>query len=225
MITQLQPITVIFNVAEDFLPQIQKPVHQGKTLPAEAFDRTQQQKLADGSLQTLDNQIDTATGTLKLRALFANDDESLFPNQFVNVRLLVDTHSNVMLLPNSAIQRNDAGAFVYLLTLAQTKQPVASTSGTATNKPPGRPAMANMQTITVGVTDGDTSEVQGLDDGAQVAGDNFNRLTDGSSVIVRQGGAGVGTNGVVKAKGGKSGHKKKPADQSTNTPAATPADQ
>lgn len=236
VITELQPITVIFNVAEDYLPQIQKPLRTGKVLAADAFDRTQQQKIASGTLQTLDNQIDTSTGTLKLRAIFTNDDEALFPNQFVNIRLLVETHSNVTLLPNSAIQRNDSGAFVYLLATNQvdaTNQTAAALPNTsATNRPAGQPGTASMQPITVGVTDGDISEVQGLDDGNQVAGDNFNRLTDGAKVVIRPpaaaGGAG-GTNTVGHVKGSKSGHKKKSADQSggdgTNKPAEKTADQ
>jgi multidrug efflux system membrane fusion protein len=172
IITELQPITVIFNVAEDCLPQIQQPFRQGKELTVDVFDRTGQRKLATGTLETLDNQIDTTTGTLKLRAVFPNDDESLFPNQFVNVRLLVATHGGVTLVPNTVIQRNDSGAFVYLL---QTNQTVA------------------LHPITVGTTDGTVSEVDGLDEGDVVAADNFNRLTDGAKVTVRQAGAKSGS--------------------------------
>jgi membrane fusion protein, multidrug efflux system len=164
VITQLQPITVIFNVAEDYLPQIQAPLQQGNKLAVDVFDRAQQQKLASGTLESLDNQIDPTTGTLKLRAIFTNADESLFPNQFVNARLLVDTHEDVTLVPNTVIQRNDDGAFVYLL---QTNQTVA------------------MHPITVGTTDGNISEVDGLDEGDVVAADNFNRLTDGAKVTIR----------------------------------------
>jgi multidrug efflux system membrane fusion protein len=91
VVTQLQPITVIFNVAEDFISQIQKTLNQRRKLPVDAFDRAQQKKLASGSLLTTDNVIDTTTGTVRLRAIFQNKDNSLFPNQFVNARLLVDT--------------------------------------------------------------------------------------------------------------------------------------
>jgi multidrug efflux system membrane fusion protein len=164
VITELQPITVIFNVAEDNLPQIQQQLRAGKVLAVDAFDRAQTQKLATGSLATLDNQIDTTTGTIKLRAIFANEDESLFPNQFVNTRLLVDTLRNVTLLPNAAIQRNAESAFVYLLKPDQT---------------------VAVQTITAGTTDGNVSAVAGLDPGAVVAADNFSRLTDGAKVTVR----------------------------------------
>jgi multidrug efflux system membrane fusion protein len=203
VITQLQPITVIFNVAEDYLPQIVAPLRRGEKLATEVFDRTQQQKLAAGTLETLDNVIDTTTGTLKLRAVFTNDDEMLFPNQFVNVKLLVDTHRNVMLLPNPAIQRNDDGAFVYLVHPGQTTNSTTQTNSTVT-----------MQSITNGVTDGNVTEVEGLDEGAVVAADNFNRLTDGAKVILRPATEGNGTNSV---KTGKSGHKhKKPSDQKSS---------
>jgi multidrug efflux system membrane fusion protein len=112
----------------------------------------------------LDNQIDTTTGTLKLKAIFTNDDGALFPNQFVNARLLVDTHHDVTLLPNTAIQRNAQGPFVYLL---KTDQTVA------------------MHPVNVKTTDGNVSEIVGLEADATVAGDNFNRLTDGAKVAVR----------------------------------------
>jgi multidrug efflux system membrane fusion protein len=95
IITQLEPIAVIFSVAEDYLPEIQQQFRNGKELTVDALDRAQQRKIATGTLQTLDNQIDTTTGTLKLKALFPNEDGALFPNQFVNARLLVDTHRDV----------------------------------------------------------------------------------------------------------------------------------
>jgi len=165
VITQLQPITVIFTVAEDYLPQIQRQLLAGKTLVVDAFDRAQTKKIATGTLQTLDNEIDTTTGTLKFRAVFKNEDLSLFPNQFVNARLLVDTLHNATLLPNTVIQRNAESAFVYLLKPDQT---------------------VAMQIITVGTTDGHTSAVEGIEPGAVVAADNFNRLTDGAKVTVRK---------------------------------------
>jgi len=165
VVTELQPITVIFNVAEDYLPQIQQQLRAGKTLAVDAFDRAQTKKLATGTLQTLDNEIDTTTGTLKLRAIFPNEDESLFPNQFVNARLLVDTLHNATLVPNTVVQRNADSAFVYLLKPDQT---------------------VAMQTITVGTTDGNASAVEGIAPGAVVAADNFNRLTDGAKVTVRK---------------------------------------
>ena len=164
MITQLQPITVEFNVAEDDVPQIMQAIHSGRQLEVDAYDRADQKKLAIGKVESFNSQIDTTTGTLRLRATFNNDDNSLFPNQFVNVHLLVDTHKGVTLLPNNAIQRNDNGTFVYLL---QPDQTVAVT------------------TITVSTTDGNVSEVQGLPPGAVVAADSFNRLRDGAKVAIR----------------------------------------
>jgi len=120
MITQLQPITVEFNVAEDDVPQIVQAVHNGKQLTVDAYDRANKKELATGTLGAFNSQIDPTTGTLRLRAIFKNDDDSLFPNQFVNARLLVDTHTGVTLLPNNAIQRNDDGTFVYSLQPNQT---------------------------------------------------------------------------------------------------------
>ena len=115
VITQLEPITVIFSVAEDYLPQIQQQLRKGQRLVVDAFDRAQQKKIATGKLEALDNQIDPSTGTVKLKAVFSNEDDALFPNQFVNARLLVDTHHDVTLVPNPIIQRNAQGRFVYLL--------------------------------------------------------------------------------------------------------------
>jgi multidrug efflux system membrane fusion protein len=165
VITQLQPISVEFNVAEDSVSEIMHAIGAGRQLEVDAYDRADQKKLATGKVEAVNSQIDTTTGTLKLRATFLNDDDSLFPNQFVNVRLLVDTHKAVTLLPNSAIQRNDGGAFVYLV---QPNQTVA------------------MRSITVGTTDSNVSEVEGLDSGALVAADSFNRLTDGARIVLRQ---------------------------------------
>jgi membrane fusion protein, multidrug efflux system len=165
VITQLQPITAVFSVAEDHLPQIQQQLRHGRRLSVEAFDRTQQKKLASGSLQSLDNQIDTTTGTLKLKAIFANKDNALFPNQFVNVRLLVATQSRAILIPTAAIQRNADSAFVYLVKPDQT---------------------VAMQNISAGTTDGDLTAVEGLQPGDTIAVDGFDKLQNGVKVIVRQ---------------------------------------
>jgi multidrug efflux system membrane fusion protein len=182
VITELQPITMIFSVAEDYLPQIQQQFRTGRKLVVDAFDRAQTKKLATGTLQTLDNQIDTTTGTVKLKAIFTNDDESLFPNQFVNARLLVDTLHDSTLLPNTAIQRNAQGAFVYSLSPDQT---------------------VAVKPITVGATDGNVSSVEGVDPGAVVVADNFNRLTDGAKVAVRS-----STNETGRAQGQRKGQPK-----------------
>src|SRR5262249_6828702 len=115
VITQLQPITVIFTLPEDNLPDITKRLRAGAELPVTALDRTASRLLATGRLATIDNQIDVATGTIKLRAEFANDDEALFPNQFVNVELLVDTLKGAVTVPVSAVQRGAPGTFVYVI--------------------------------------------------------------------------------------------------------------
>src|SRR6185503_167776 len=115
VITQLQPITVLFSVAEDYLPQIRQQLRRGNRLTVDAFDRTQQTKLASGALLTFDNEIDNTTGTIKLKATFPNHDSALFPNQFVNARLLLTTQRGVILVPLAAIKRNAQDAFVYVV--------------------------------------------------------------------------------------------------------------
>jgi multidrug efflux system membrane fusion protein len=184
VITQLQPITVIFTVAEDYLGQILQQLDRGKTMEVDAFDRTQQKKLASGVLETLDNQIDPNTGTVKLRAIFTNEDNALFPNQFVNARLLVDTLHDATLVPNPVIQRDANGSFVYLLKPDQT---------ISTNP------------VVVKVTDGDTSAVEGLEPETVLVADNFNRLTDGMKVTVREPGS-----GGRRGQGGQGGDESSP---------------
>jgi membrane fusion protein, multidrug efflux system len=204
VIAQLQPITVIFSVAEDYLPQIQKQMRAGHKMSVDAFDRDQQTKLATGSLLTLDNQIDTTTGTVKLKAIFQNGDLALFPNQFVNARLLVDTQENATLIPSAAIQRNASSAFVYLIKPDQggSAQSGSGPSGTAQKEPgqkgEGQSAptgTASVQQITVGTTDGNTSAVQGIKPGDVVALTGFDKLQDGAKVTIRNGnGNGKGGN-------------------------------
>ena len=170
VITQLKPITVIFTVAEDDLPKVMAAMQKKKHLVMDLYDRENLTKIGTGKLETLDNEINTATGTLKLRGVFSNEDESLFPNQFVNVHLLVNTLRDATLLPNSAIQRNSDSAYVYLIKSPENGQ---------TNQ------IVQIQTITVGNTDGTNSVVSDLSPGDKIASDNFNRLTDGATVKVR----------------------------------------
>jgi multidrug efflux system membrane fusion protein len=177
VITQLQPITVILSIAEDYLPQIQEQLRQGHTLTVDAFDRAQQKLLAHGSLLTLDNVIDPTTGTLKLKALFPNEDGNLFANQFVNARLLVTTEQNVNLVPSAAVQRNAQGAFVYVVKADQT---------------------AESRPVTVGTTDATQSAVTGVEPGEVVAINGFDKLLDGIKVTTTAGGAGGGS--------GRAGH-------------------
>jgi len=165
VITQLQPINVLFSVAEDYLPQIRQQLRRGNRLSVDAFDRTQQTKLSSGALLTFDNQIDTTTGTIKLKATFPNRDSALFPNQFVNARLLVKTQHGVILVPSVAIQRNAQDSFVYVLKPDQT---------------------VAMQTVTTGTTDGNVTAVEGLKAGEVVAVDGFDKLQSGVKVTVRE---------------------------------------
>jgi multidrug efflux system membrane fusion protein len=162
VITQLQPITIIFTIAEDSLGQVQDRLRQHGQLSVDAFDRTNQKKIATGKLLTLDNQIDTTTGTVKARSLFDNKDTALFPNEFVNVRLLVDTLRGVTLIPTSAIQHNGQAAFVYLL----------------------RDNTAHMSSIKPGVTDGEMAQVTGINPGDVLANSSFDKLQDNSKVVV-----------------------------------------
>ncbi len=164
VITQLQPISVIFTAAEDNIPQIQKHLRSGNRLMVEALDRSQTKKLATGTLLTIDNEINANTGTVRLKATFPNHDNALFPNQFVNARLLVNTQHGVTLVPTAAIQRNAQGAFVYVLKPDQT---------------------AAMQTISVGTTDGNIAAVEGLNAGDIVAVDGFDKLQNGVKVEAR----------------------------------------
>jgi membrane fusion protein, multidrug efflux system len=162
VITQLQPITVIFSVAEDFIPQIQDQVRLGNKLAVLALDRAQRKQIASGEVLTLDNQVNTTTGTVKVKAIFPNDGLALFPNQFVNARLLVDVHRGATLVPAAAVQRNGQGAFVYLVKSDQT---------------------VSMQAVSVGATDADQAEiVKGLEPGEAIATDNFDKLQDGARV-------------------------------------------
>lgn len=181
VITQLQPITVIFPIPEDNLPRLLGKLKGGARLAVDAYDREQKQKLASGTLLTLDNQIDPATGTVKLKATFPNTHSELFPNQFVNVRLLVDTKKDAVIVPSAAIQRGAQGTFVCLVTADKT---------------------AAIRPVSVGVSQGeDISITSGLQAGDLVVVDGAERLRDGSKVEVKERDQ-TGKGGV---KGGRSG--------------------
>ena len=161
-ITQVQPITVIYPVPEDNVPRIVKRVQSGQEVAVEAFDRSGKNKLATGRLLTFDNQIDTATGTVKLKAESPNQDAALFPNQFVNVRMAVETRQDVTLVPSAAIQRGAPGTFVFLVKQDQS---------------------VGMTPVKLGATEGENTEVQsGVDPGNLVVVDGADKLRDGSKV-------------------------------------------
>jgi multidrug efflux system membrane fusion protein len=162
IITQLQPIAVIFPVPEDNLSQVLGKLRIGARLQVEAFDREQKRKLAGGYLLTADNQIDTTTGTVKLKAVFPNKDNGLFPNQFVNARLLVNVERGVIIVPASAIQQGPRGTFVYVVKADNTAEVRPVTTGAAENN--------------------DISVTSGLVAGERVVIDGAERLREGSKV-------------------------------------------
>jgi multidrug efflux system membrane fusion protein len=164
VVTQLQPITVVFNVAEDNLSQLRSQILHRTGLPVDAFDRSQMNKLATGRLLTIDNQVDTTTGTIRFRAQFDNQDLALYPNQFVNARLLVSTLHNTLLIPSAAVQRNGVQAFVYKVS-----------NNTA-----------SIQNIVEQTTDGNVSAVQGLKPGDTVSITGFDKLQDGTKVEIQE---------------------------------------
>jgi membrane fusion protein, multidrug efflux system len=166
VITQTKPITVIFPVAEDYLPQIIKRLHAGATLPVTAFDRSGTIRLSEGELKSLDSAINTTTGTLNMRAEFANQDENLFPNQFVNARLRIDVLHGATILPTAAIQRGAPGTFVYIVRPDQT---------------------VAIQPVELGPTSGDRVAIQsGLSPGDKVVTDGADRLRNGAKVSLIQ---------------------------------------
>jgi membrane fusion protein, multidrug efflux system len=164
VVTQLQPISVIFTLPEDNLPEVLKQYHANAAMQVTAFDRTGTTQLAVGKLETIDNQVDTTTGMVKLRAIFDNPEESLFPNQFVNVTLLVNTLHDAVLVPTAAIQRGAPGTFVYLV------------------KPNHTVAV---QKVKLGPGDGQKVAIlSGLQAGQEVVDDGADRLKDGAKVTV-----------------------------------------
>jgi multidrug efflux system membrane fusion protein len=166
VITQLQPVTVVFTLAEDHLPAVLDRLKAGQTLTVEAFDREQKRKIATGTLLTVDNQIDPTTGTVRLKAVFPNDDSELFPNQFVNARLLLDTKRDATLVPSAAVQRGPKGSFVYVVNHAD--QTVA------------------VRAVTVGVSQGESASIDsGLTPGELVVVDGTEKLREGSKVDLR----------------------------------------
>jgi len=162
VVTQIEPITVIFTIAQDNLDQLMAQVRHGATLTVDAYDRNQEKKLATGTLLALDNQIDTTTGTIKLRALFDNKNGILFPNQFVNTRLLVTTEHNMTLIPSYAIQHDGEKAFVYTI----------------------QNNVAHVRNVKEGTTDNGLTVVQGINPGDVVATSSYEKLQEGAKVQI-----------------------------------------
>jgi len=164
VITQLQPMTAIFTIPQDNLPGVMQRLRSGEKLPVEAYDREQKKKLASGTLVSVDNQIDPATGTIKLKAQFPNEDASLFPNQFVNVRMLLDTRRGATLVPNAAVVRGGQGTFVYVIKEDKTVE---------------------LRKVGVGMAEGDSVSVEsGIAPGELVVVEGSDRLRDGAKVEI-----------------------------------------
>jgi multidrug efflux system membrane fusion protein len=199
VITQLQPIAVLFTIPEDSLPQVTQKLRAGAHLPVDAYNRDNSKKIASGTLVTLDNQIDSTTGTSKLKAVFPNTDNALFPQQFVNIRLLVDTLGNQLVVPNVAVQNGQQGTFVYIV---------------------DEDSRVHLKPVQVGISTETSSQILGgLTDGERVVVDGTDRLVEGARVRVRKAGelenppgfnptAGGGGGGKRGGKGKKGGGKK-----------------
>ncbi len=193
VLTQLQPISVIFTTSEDNLPSIMKQLHAGTKMSVAAYDRSNTTLLQNGFVQTIDNQIDTTTGTVKLRASFANSDESLFPNQFVNARLLVDTIHNAVIVPTSAVLNGSQGQYVY----------VVKPDNTVT-----------VRVVKVGPIDAErTSIASGLAVGERVVIDGSDRLREGAKITIpaahpRHASDASAASGANAASGAHHGHRR-----------------
>jgi multidrug efflux system membrane fusion protein len=195
VITQLQPIAVFFTIPEDNVPQVMRKLRAGVKLSVDAFNRDNSQKLASGYLETVDNQIDPTTGTSKLKAVFPNTDNALFPNQFVNVRLLVDQKANEIVIPSVGIQHGQQGPFVFLA--------VDDTNG-------GGGSTVKIQNVVPDIVlDNDTTSIaSGLNDDDPVVVDGTDRLQNGSAIRVRRPGEDPLANPGGRGRSGKKGGKK-----------------
>ena len=161
VIAQLQPIGTLFTIPEDNLPAVMKKIRAGERMSVDAFDRGGKNRLASGTLLTVDNQIDPASGTVKLKARFANADNALFPNQFVNVRLLVDVKRGATVIPSAAVQRGTPGTFVYVV---------------------GPDRKVSIRKVQLGPVDGENIAVDGVSPGDRVVVDGADRLREGATV-------------------------------------------
>lgn len=198
VITQLQPISVIFTLPQDQLQQVLVKLRGGGQLPVEAYDRDDTTKIADGKLATIDNQIDPTTGTYKLKSIFSNGNDVLFPNQFVNVHMLVDTKHNLVIVPAAAIQRGPQGTYVYVVSGGDT---------------------VHIRVVTLAQTTGNNIGINsGLNSGDVVVIDGQDKLQDGSNVVTSAspaGGAGRGASGQPAAQTGA------PSGAKSSNPAGT----
>jgi membrane fusion protein, multidrug efflux system len=199
VITQLQPIAVIFSLPQDQLSQVLGKLH-GTPLPVEAYDRDDVTKIATGKLLTIDNQIDTTTGTYKLKSEFTNDKGTLFPNQFVNIHLLVDTKRNVTIVPSTAIQRGPQGTYVYLA---------------------GKDNTVKIQPVTIALSSGSSVGIgTGLQPGDNVVVDGQDKLQDGSKIEARSPTGGSAPQGQQSQNSDQSPTPNQPSPKDSPSPAA-----
>jgi membrane fusion protein, multidrug efflux system len=226
VVTQLQPIAVIFTLPEDQLPQVQAVMKRGGTLAVEAYDRSNTTHLASGKLLTLDNQIDTTTGTVKAKAVFDNKDSALFPNQFVNVRLVLQDRENALVIPSAALQTGSQGSFVFVVKQGQPPvDPDAANSGAAApvarpRQAPGAgtggdaagpganvpPAYVEARQVKVDLTEGtQVIMLSGVNAGEQVVVDGQEKLKNNARVIPRDANAPTGTGGGRGSRSGAQG--------------------
>ncbi|HTH44451.1 MAG TPA: MdtA/MuxA family multidrug efflux RND transporter periplasmic adaptor subunit [Oxalicibacterium sp.] len=212
VITQLQPISVIFTLPEDNIPQVMQRLQAGAKLAVDAYDRAQLNKLATGTLVTVDNQIDPTTGTVKLKAQFSNENFSMFANQFVNTRLLVNVKRGAVIVPSAGIQRGSQGSFVYVVNADST---------------------VSVRVVQIGTVQGDDTEIlSGLKAGEQIVIDGADKLREGAKVVVATkdgetvGGDAKGGNGEARKPREGQGGRRHQTDEAGKTPAskeATPA--
>lgn len=211
LVNQLQPITVVFTLPEDQLPQVLQLMHAGQQLQVEAYDRSESTHLASGKLLTIDNTIDSTTGTVKGKAVFANQDDALFPNQFVNVRLVLQERPDAIVIPAAAIQTGTEGTFVFLVKPGAGKQDSnRATSASKADPEGGKPqSHVEVQPVAIDVTEGSQVILKsGLKPGDSVVVDGQEKLKDQSNVSTRQaagGKNGPSTQPIVPdaSKGGK----------------------
>ncbi len=204
-ITQLQPITVIFTMAEDYLDQVVQQMQHGNKLRVDARSRDGETELAQGTVLAIDSQIDTTTGTVRVRAIFTNPGDVLFPNEFVNARLLLKTLMGVNIIPTAAIQRDNEQAYVYIINANNT---------------------VKTQNVTVATTDGSNAAVTGVVPGQNLVTDGFDKLQDGTKVSVRQpklvGAPVPGTAGSSEQSGGQPNTQQGAANINLNTAQQNP---
>lgn len=200
IVTELQPITAIFTIPEDSIPVVMQHIGKGDRLSAEAWDRDNKKKLADGELYAVDNAVDPTTGMVRFRAEYANEENSLFPSQFVNIHLQLDTLTNVVTIPTAAVQRGvqaTHATFVYLV------------------KPDNTVAVQN---VTLGPTNGETVQVtEGIKEGDQMVVDGADNLRDGAKIIIDKNDNGV-TPAAAQAAPAAGGADAKGDDKSSDKP-------